>query len=182
DLPEPRLKMPARKQGGRESLPWQASSGLMNNGRSAWLPPWLMPDRDAAPAFGDGVAQRLFDVDILARLASPDGHQRVPMIGCGDGDGVERLANVLNARRRSAPLLLDGLAAGLEQARIGVDQVGDLHALEAEVLVDVAHALAVDAGHPNAAGVVRPQHPARGLGAGDGDERKCATALGSCVS
>ena len=31
----------------------------------------------------------LFDVDILARLAGPDGHQRVPVIRRGDRNGVD---------------------------------------------------------------------------------------------
>jgi hypothetical protein len=42
-------------------------------------------------AFKDVVADRLFDVHILARLAGPDRHQRMPMVGRGDRDDIQRL-------------------------------------------------------------------------------------------
>ena len=46
---------------------------------------------DGDPALVDVVAARLLDVDVLAGLAGPDGHQRVPVVGRGDRDGVEVL-------------------------------------------------------------------------------------------
>src|SRR5262249_30352394 len=46
---------------------------------------------DGDPALVDVVTARLFDVDILAGLAGPDGHQRMPVIRRGDRDGVEVL-------------------------------------------------------------------------------------------
>ena len=46
---------------------------------------------DHLPAFPDVVGQRLLDVDVLARLAGPDGGQGVPMVGRGDDDGVDVL-------------------------------------------------------------------------------------------
>ena len=77
------------------------------------------------------------------------------MVGGGDRDRVELLvvqglADVLHARRRVAALIPDLLPARLEQAAVGVDQVGDLHALKAEVLIDVGAALPVDPGHADA--------------------------------
>ena len=39
-------------------------------------------------AFPDVVAHGLFAVNVLARLAAPDGLQRVPVIGRGNGDRV----------------------------------------------------------------------------------------------
>ena len=35
--------------------------------------------------------QQGFDVGVLPRLACPDGHERVPVVGRDDGDGVEIL-------------------------------------------------------------------------------------------
>src|SRR5262249_46351657 len=102
----------------------------------------VLPGRlDAAAAFDHVVAQRLLDVDVLAGLAGPDGHQRMPVVRRGDGEGVqllvvEGLPDVPHALRCPAPLLLDGPGTRLEQAGIGIDQVGDLHALKAKVLLD----------------------------------------------
>src|SRR5262249_23904527 len=44
---------------------------------------------DHQPPFDIVVADRLLDVDILAGLARPDRHQRVPVIGCGNRDGID---------------------------------------------------------------------------------------------
>ena len=54
---------------------------------------------DHPPAFDDVVAGRLLDVDILAGLAGQHGQQRVPVVGRGDRDGVDRL--VVEQRRKS---------------------------------------------------------------------------------
>src|SRR6202034_1733384 len=55
---------------------------------------------DEKRAFGGIVAAGFFDVDMLARLQSEDGQGCMPVIGRGDGDGVnifegENLAEVL---------------------------------------------------------------------------------------
>ena len=54
---------------------------------------------DELAAFKGVMRAGLFDVDVFAGLAGPDAHERVPMIGSGDGDGIdvfvfEQLANV----------------------------------------------------------------------------------------
>ena len=64
--------------------------------------PLLSPDLDDAavsagrgdhrPPFGDARGQRLFDVNVLPRLAGVDGRQRVPVVGCADDDGLDVLA------------------------------------------------------------------------------------------
>ena len=66
---------------------------------------------DGDPALVDVVAARLLDVDVLAGLAGPDGHQGVPVVGRGDGDGVEvlvfeGLADVLDRPRACCSPLL----------------------------------------------------------------------------
>src|SRR5260370_14298091 len=50
-------------------------------------------------SFKPVMGARLFDVHVLPGLARPDGHKRVPMIGRGDGNGVnvfvfEQLAHI----------------------------------------------------------------------------------------
>jgi hypothetical protein len=47
---------------------------------------------DHCPTFGDRQAERLFDVDVFARLASVDGGQGMPVIGRRDDNGVDVLA------------------------------------------------------------------------------------------
>lgn len=47
---------------------------------------------DDLPAFGRGVRERLFDVDVAARFASFDGHAGMPMYRCCDQDDVDVLA------------------------------------------------------------------------------------------
>ena len=54
---------------------------------------------DEFAAFKSIVRAGLFYVDIFSSLAAPDGHERVPVIGSGDGNGVnffifEKFANV----------------------------------------------------------------------------------------
>ena len=53
-----------------------------------------MPARggDHGAPFVNGLGQRLFDIDILPRLAGQDGRQRMPVIRRGDDDGVEVFA------------------------------------------------------------------------------------------
>ena len=58
------------------------------------VPAWqilLVPagDFDHAPAFADVVADRLFDIDVLAGLHGPDGGQGVPVVRRGDADERE---------------------------------------------------------------------------------------------
>ena len=72
---------------------------------------------DHPPAFAHVVADRLLDVDVLAGLACPDRRQRVPVVGGGDRDGVDRLVvehapDVLHDGRRGPVALLDRLARG----------------------------------------------------------------------
>ena len=49
------------------------------------------------------VAQRLFNVDIFARLTGPDGNERVPVIGRRDADGRGNRRGRLPERPADAP-------------------------------------------------------------------------------
>ena len=113
------------------------------------------------------VAARLFDINVLAGLAAPDGNQRVPMVRRGDGNRVEvlvleRLANVRNRLRL-------GLVADLSQAfgidaAVRIDQVGNFDALLPEPFLDVLAAAAVQPGDGDADAVVGPEDATDGCG------------------
>src|SRR5882762_7917151 len=127
------------------------------------------------------MTQRLFDVDIFARLTGPDGQKRVPVIRRGDGDDIEflvlkGLANVLKTFGRVAALLANLLAARLEQTPVRVDQMGDLDILETEILIDVGVALSMNAGNADANHLVGAEHAAGGFGAGDGEDGKSSAS------
>jgi hypothetical protein len=60
-------------------------------------------------AFGNTKRKRFFDVDVFARLASLDGLQGMPVIWCGNNDGVQvflvkKLAVILKLPWRRARL------------------------------------------------------------------------------
>src|SRR2546422_3250076 len=68
-------------------------------------------------AFLDGQAGRLLNIDILAGLASQDGHERMPVVGSGDKDGdhvlvLEQAQKILVELGKAA-----GARGGLVEAR-----------------------------------------------------------------
>ena len=130
---------------------------------------------DGDAAFVDVVAARLLDVDVLAGLAGPDGHQRVPVVGRGDGHRVElliveRLADVFDGFWPAARKRLSLFRLAFENVLIGVDQIGDLNAVDASELLQMAVAPPVQPGDAHANGVVGAEHLARRFGAGERNE------------
>ena len=131
------------------------------------------------PSFINAVRERFLDIDVFARLAAPDGRQRMPMIGRGDGDGINLLVFQGLA---DVPILLGGLALGgldgfrapLQHVGINVTQ-GDIFGvvLHAQDVLDVGAALAVEADgtHPDA--VVGAENLAGRHRAGDQHRRGC---------
>ncbi len=129
------------------------------------------------------VAARLLDVDVLAGLAGPDRHQRVPVVGRGDRDGVNRLvlehaADVLlGGRRMTAGLaglardrldLLEPFGIG---PRVGIDQADDLDAGHGGEFAHVGTAAPVEPRHGDADGVIGADDPAGRLGPADREGR-----------
>ena len=117
---------------------------------------------DALAAFKDRMATGLFHVDVLAGLTTPDRQQRMPVVGAGDGNGVQGLvfqclADVLHALGPLAGELLDALDAGGEERAVGIDEVGDFHPLHIGILANVRPAPAVDSGHGHTDSVVGSQ-------------------------
>src|SRR5262245_24937999 len=101
---------------------------------------------DHRPPLGDGQAERLLAVDVLAGLAGVDGDQGVPVVGHGDDDGidvlaVEQLAVVADGERGLAGLLLD---AGPGLFEPGLIDLADRDAV-LDVDAEVAFALVADA-------------------------------------
>ncbi len=82
---------------------------------------------DQQRALAGIVAAGFFNVDVLPGLKSEDGHRRMPVIGRGDGDGVdilalENLAKVLLALRRRSPSIWLVLAANLARMLLSTSQ------------------------------------------------------------
>lgn len=132
---------------------------------------------DALATFEHVVANRLFNIHILAGLAGPNGNQRVPVIGGGNGDRVEVFvfecfAHIFHRGGTVAAPLFDIDRATIVQIAIGIDEIGDLHPFAPGEFANVRAAAAVDAGDADANHVIRPADLPGGFGAGDGEERE----------
>ena len=129
----------------------------------------------------DIVRARLLDVDILAGAAGVDGHQRVPVVGRGDGDGVDGLVfEQLAVIRVDRGLLLGDL---LDVGRRGVQyllvDIAERHQLDVGLagdLFDVVFATAAQADGGNPDGVVRAAKNSGGGGCrGRGGDEKVSS-------
>jgi hypothetical protein len=104
---------------------------------------------DHLAAFPDIVGNGLFDVYVLARLAGPDRHERMPVVGGRRGNGVdflvfEQLTDVRIGFELVAFLIFEGLGFAFHVIAVGVTdghQAGPLAAME---VPHVASALATD--------------------------------------
>jgi hypothetical protein len=112
-------------------------------------------------AFGDGHRGRLLDVDVLAGLAGEHGHQRVPVIGGADDDGVDALV-VEDAPEVGMLRGGRGHFGGLRQVgRVDVADRGDLDVGQALVPAHHAGTLPAGADDADANAVVGAEHAAR---------------------
>ena len=85
---------------------------------------------DHPAPFDDVVADRFLDVDVFSGLAGPNHHQRVPVIGRGDGHGihvtvVEHAPEIGFGLRVSAELLLHDRQGAREMPFVDVHHVRD---------------------------------------------------------
>ena len=139
---------------------------------------------DEFSAFADGMTAGLLHVHVLARLTGPNGHQRVPVVGRDNGNGIEGLvvqgpANVLDADGRVAGRSLHEVASGGEQPAVGIDQVGDLDILHPAESCDVGLSPPVDACDGDPDTIVGSQHSPGGPRAGERERRQCAAGNGT---
>src|SRR5882672_5829035 len=115
---------------------------------------------DQLLAFPITMRAGLFDINVLARLASPDPHQRVPVIRRGDRDGVnrlvfEQLANVHVLYGPLARVLFNLAASLLEHGIVHIADGGDLDVGHPGICADVRLALPVAADHGDTDHAVR---------------------------
>jgi hypothetical protein len=106
--------------------------------------------RDGLLAFPDAVTNRLFHVNIFARLARPDRHQRVPVIRRGGGDRVDLLAfekfpniGITGGSRLAGAG--DDPRGSLQNGRIHIAKRRNSYARQRKILVDVKAAAVVAA-------------------------------------
>src|SRR5690242_6294803 len=105
---------------------------------------------------------RLFDIYVLASLAGPDGHQRMPVIWCCNRDGVdafvlEQLANIHVRLRPRQAQILNIFEALVQNPFVDVAQSGNLHSRYLGETADVVSAAAARTANRNAYTVVCPQ-------------------------
>src|SRR5688572_13177104 len=90
---------------------------------------------DHPAPFDDVMADRLLAIDGPSRLTCPDRHQRMPVVGGGDGHGVdvailEHAAEVALGFRIPSPTLLRGGERSREMPFVDVDDVADTDVLD----------------------------------------------------
>ena len=136
--------------------------------RESAATPVLEPCRDDAlvlsrglghlSAFIDRMRDGLFDVDMLAGLAGPDGQQRVPVVGRGRDDCIDVLAvehgPQVGCRERVGELI--GLAAKV--LLVGVTQAGDGDVFQTRERAEQALAASAQSNERNADFVIRSEH------------------------
>jgi hypothetical protein len=122
-----------------------------------------------APPLDHAQRQRLFDVDVLARLAGVDGLQGVPVVGGADDHGVHVLALQQPAVVAELPRVGADLAGG--EVEVGLVEVADGDhlgvALGEEGVEDLVAAVA-QADEAQADAVIRPEDLARRQGGPEG--------------
>lgn len=105
---------------------------------------------NALAAFEDVVAAGFLDVDVFAGLASPDGDEGMPVVGRGDGDGVDvvvfqELADVVVDGDFGGVVFFQLVDSAADDVVVNVAESGDADAGNAAEAVDVVASASVDA-------------------------------------
>ena len=115
----------------------------------------------AHPAFDNIVAHWFFNVNVFTCLCTPDGQQRMPVIGCGNGNRVncrivEGFANVVDWFRRqlSISAFLQAFHRVGQNLCVWVGDVRKLNILAPFPTADVALAPTIQAGDGDAYPIV----------------------------
>ena len=130
------------------------------------------------------VAHGLFNVNVLAGLAAPNGLQRVPVVGRGDGNRVDGLvfqkfAQVDESGGFLDPHLFHLAHAAIHDVLIHVADGGDFNVRHLGILLDVRPSLPVQSDHGNPHAVVGPENPFR-FGEKADPPQSRQTGPGSC--
>ncbi len=138
---------------------------------------------DHLAAFPHVVAGGLLDVDVLAGLAGPDGGQRVPVVGRGDGDGVdflvvEELAHVAVDPGLGALELLDLRRSAFLRFLVHVADGRHTAFRQLRVFGDVGPATASDSDDGDVDSVIGAEDAVRGGGDGRRGRGKNGTSGG----
>ncbi len=105
---------------------------------------------NALTAFEDVVAAGFLDVDVFAGLASPDGDEGVPVVGRGNGDGVDafvfqELADVGVGGDFGGVVFFQLVDSAADDVVVNVAESGDADAGNAAEAFDVGASASVDA-------------------------------------
>ena len=116
--------------------------------------------RNHLRAFENVVAGGLLAVDVLARLAGPNGGQRMPVVGRGDGDRVdvlvfEHLPQILVDLRLGPLQVLDDFGGALGLRGVYVTKRHHARIRQLAVIFEVVAAAAADAYNPYADLIIR---------------------------
>ena len=139
---------------------------------------------DELAALPDVVGNGFFDVDIFAGLQGPDAHERVPVVGSGDGDRVEvgrgeELANVGKFFYRDAFFGESGGGA-VEDGGVGVADGDDADAFDFAEAAEVVFTATVEADNGDADVGMSADDLAPGAGGesgGGGEQRGVAQKM-----
>ena len=137
---------------------------------------------DQQLAFARVVAGGLFDVDVLAGLEPEHGHGRVPVVGRGDGDGVdlsglESVAKIAFGSGRVAERLPSFRGEFGQDRGIDVADIRDASRLAVgPQRREMRVAAAVEADHGKVQAIVGAQNP--GVAFGRGGKRRTRHARG----
>ncbi len=127
----------------------------------------LLGRSDKLLTLEDVVGAGLFDIDVFAGLAAPNGGQSVPVVGGSDADAVDRLvvehlAQVLLDRHAAVVGGFELRGALRRDVAVGINERGHLDVVKRLEAFDVALASPVDAQNGDANTVVRTQYASSG--------------------
>ena len=116
---------------------------------------------DHLPAFPDVMADGLFDVNMLARLARHDRRQTMPVIGSGDNHRV----NLLHIQKPAKVLVLcAAIAFDIHMSKIGITYRDHFDIIYVPESPDMPRTFSADTDDPDIDPVISPQHAARHKG------------------
>src|SRR5215469_18498571 len=120
---------------------------------------------DQLLAFEPVMRARFLDVYVLSRLARPNGHERVPVIRCGDRDRIdvlvfEQLTDIEVALRSRASILLNFIKSAIENVFIDVAQRRNFHSGNTRKATDVILTASTHPANRNPHAIIGTENPA----------------------